>query len=366
MMWMFGKEKGMTSLHAHNCRIFSPVSLSLTILLTVLLTTPVTAALHASSAANSSITLTWTAPGDDGSTGTASVYDLRYSTSLITDANWSAATQVVGEPAPQPAGSAESFVVTGLESSTTYYFAIKAADEADNWSLLSNVVSKTTAPDEVPPAAITDLQAATGVSEGEIVIQWSAPGDDGMDGQATAYEIRYDTDSITSANWNSASVFANPPEPDLPGSSESLILTGLTPGTVYYIGIIAYDEEDNASSLSNVPSAEAYFEFSTDVGDDGDPVLPGSFALSQNYPNPFNPSTQIDFALPQRSNVRIEIFNVQGQLVRGLVDAVMAPGFYSVEWDGRDHGASQVASGIYFYRLVAGDFRETKKMVMLK
>ncbi len=88
-----------------------------------------------------SVMLMWTAPGDDGNEGTASEYDIRYSTSPITEDNWDSATQCIGEPVPQPAGSIESFVVTGLAAgtTTTYYFALKPADEVPNWSALSNV-----------------------------------------------------------------------------------------------------------------------------------------------------------------------------------------------------------------------------------
>ena len=105
-----------------------------------------------------SVTLRWTAPGDDGSVGTAAQYDVRYSTSAITANNWNSATQVTGEPAPKVAGSAESFTINNLTANTTYYFAVKTADEATNWSGLSNVVSVTTA-DETAPAAIADLTA---------------------------------------------------------------------------------------------------------------------------------------------------------------------------------------------------------------
>ena len=100
--------------------------------------------LAASDPTSSSITLTWTAPGDDGSTGTAASYDIRYSTATITDANWGSATQCAGEPAPQPAGSSESFTVTGLNANTMYYFALKTSDEVPNESPLSNVASNTT------------------------------------------------------------------------------------------------------------------------------------------------------------------------------------------------------------------------------
>jgi len=92
----------------------------------------------------SSVTLYWTAPGDDNNTGTAWVYDIRYSLSPITEENWNQATSVLGEPSPGPAGTHEQFNVTNLASNTTYYFGIKAADESGNWSELSNVEAATT------------------------------------------------------------------------------------------------------------------------------------------------------------------------------------------------------------------------------
>ncbi len=97
-----------------------------------------------SNPSGSAMTVSWTAPGDDESAGTASSYDLRYSTSAITDANWSTATQVSGEPAPSAAGSGESMTVSGLTEDTTYYFALKTSDEAPNESGLSNVPSLAT------------------------------------------------------------------------------------------------------------------------------------------------------------------------------------------------------------------------------
>jgi len=93
----------------------------------------------ASSPTSNSIMLTWTAPGDDGDVGTASQYDIRYATSPITEGSWDDATECQGEPAPQVAGSTETFTVTSLLPETTYYFALKTADEAPNWSPMSNI-----------------------------------------------------------------------------------------------------------------------------------------------------------------------------------------------------------------------------------
>jgi len=100
--------------------------------------------LWADNSTSSSIDLTWTAPGDDDSQGTASHYDIRYSTSEIYDSNWDEANQCSGEPSPSAAGSLESFTVTGLSPSTFYCFALKTADEASNWSSLSNIASGST------------------------------------------------------------------------------------------------------------------------------------------------------------------------------------------------------------------------------
>jgi methionine-rich copper-binding protein CopC len=89
--------------------------------------------------------------------------------------------------------------------------------------------------------------------------------------------------------------------------------------------------------------------------------LPDEYALSQNYPNPFNPSTNISFALPEANHVRLDIYNVLGQKVETLLDENMPAGNHEVEWH-----ASTAASGVYFYRLEAGTFSETKKMMYLK
>jgi subtilisin family serine protease len=94
-----------------------------------------------------SLTLEWTATGDDGSDGTAFLYDLRSRTDgPVTDANWDTSTEVLGEPSPQPSGTPELFTVTPLMPDTTYYFAIKAVDEAGNPSGISNGASGTTDP----------------------------------------------------------------------------------------------------------------------------------------------------------------------------------------------------------------------------
>ncbi len=211
--------------------------------------------LAAGSPTSSSLTLTWTAPGDDGNTGTATSYDIRYSTSTITAGNFSSATQVSGVPAPQVAGTNQSVTVTGLSASTTYYFAMKTADEVPNWSGLSNVPSATTsaAADTTPPAAVTNL-ATSNPTASSITLTWTAPGDDGNTGTATSYDIRYSTSTINTSNWASATQVSGEPTPLVAGTNQSMTITGLTANTTYYFAIKTSDEVPNTSALSNIAS----------------------------------------------------------------------------------------------------------------
>ena len=104
----------------------------------------------------------------------------------------------------------------------------------------------------------------------------------------------------------------------------------------------------------------------SDVTDDETPDTPVASYLSQNYPNPFNPMTTVRFGLKARSAVSLRIFDPAGRLVRTLVDEPRDAGHYTEEWDGRDNSSRTVASGVYFYKLEADVFKETKKMILLR
>ncbi len=96
------------------------------------------------------------------------------------------------------------------------------------------------------------------------------------------------------------------------------------------------------------------------------PGIPTSYALSQNYPNPFNPTTTINIALPEASNVVLTIYNALGQEVRSLKTDYLNAGNYSVTWDGIDNAGNMIPSGLYIYTLTAGNHNFSKKMLMLK
>lgn len=94
--------------------------------------------------------------------------------------------------------------------------------------------------------------------------------------------------------------------------------------------------------------------------------LPRTYALGQNYPNPFNPATQIRYQLPNQSKVTLIIYNLLGQQVKTLINMTLPAGYYVASWDGKDDRGLTAASGVYFYRIQAGSFIKTKKMLFMK
>ncbi len=126
----------------------------------------------------------------------------------------------------------------------------------------------------------------------------------------------------------------------------------------YYYKLAAVDIHGNESGFALL-APEAITDAET-------PRSPEAAYLRQNFPNPFNPTTRIAYGLASPSNVSLRIYDASGRLVRALVDEQRAAGNYSELWDGRDSRGAAVASGIYFYRLTAGSFTQTRKMALLR
>ncbi|QNK54901.1 fibronectin type III domain-containing protein [Paenibacillus sp. PAMC21692] len=202
-----------------------------------------------------SIELSWTAPGDNGTSGRAKRYELRYSTSPITEATWNSAVPVAGLPLPKAAGGLESMVVGGLTTNATYYFALKTLDAANNISGLSNVVTATiTNTDLTPPAAIADLEVLrTGPKS--IRLGWTAPGDDGTAGTAKSYEVRYATSPITESTWSSATEAIDELRQLTAGTAMAYQANELAPNTTYYLAVRTIDDVGNVSPISNIAVA---------------------------------------------------------------------------------------------------------------
>ncbi len=133
---------------------------------------------------------------------------------------------------------------------------------------------------------------------------------------------------------------------------------GVPGGThVYYI-TATYEDPTGESGPSN--------EVEVPVVDAGDPIIPVVTELSGNYPNPFNPVTKIKFAVSEPGVVNIEIYNIKGEKVKTLVDGFREANYYTEEWNGTDDNNNTVSSGVYFYKMKAGRYTSTKKMILMK
>lgn len=211
------------------------------------------------------IELTWTAPGDDGTQGTAYNYEIRISQEEITEANWENAELLEDPPLPLESGSAQNYIIEDLQYEITYYFAIKAFDESNNVSPLSNVPNANLIIDIIPPSDITDLIVNEGFTSNlnTMKIMWTAPGDNGNAGVADRYEIKFSNSEITESNWESATLFDNPPVPQVAGSSQFCFVNVLEPATIYYFAIKAFDDFNNANQISNSPAGKIVYQINT-------------------------------------------------------------------------------------------------------
>jgi hypothetical protein len=126
------------------------------------------------------------------------------------------------------------------------------------------------------------------------------------------------------------------------------------------------DHMDFANILADTSSNDFTPSLIVDVEQDFGNAIPKEYSLGQNYPNPFNPTTVIPFALPRGGFASMKVYNIVGQEVVNLLAGYLPAGAFRVTWDGADMNGKAVSSGVYFYRLRAGDYVEIKKMLLMK
>ncbi len=245
----------------------------------------------------------------------------------------------------RPPGVGYIYLITGLTNNTLYYFQVRAVSSVG----ASAPSDSTWGTPRAVPERVMNVVAAAG--NGQVTLTWSAANDTTI----TKYQYRYKQGANA---WSSAI--------DIPGSSAATnryTVTGLTNNTRY--GFVLYAVNDIGESW--LPSKVVY---ATPTVAAGKPALeldlPDTFSVAQNYPNPFNPETIIAYELPESEHVKLVIYNVLGQEIRTLVNDLKPPGRYVAVWDSRDELGHRVSSGIYLYRIVAGDFVQIKKMLILK
>ncbi|HZN93244.1 MAG TPA: lamin tail domain-containing protein, partial [Myxococcales bacterium] len=220
---------------------------------------PDTAELATGAFTKTSMHVTWTAVGDDGATGTASSYVLRYLSGAacpIDGGNFGSGT-VVATGTPQPAGAPEDVLVTGLTPGTTYCFALQVSDDASNTSL-SGSASGTTLADTAAPGPVSDLAIGT-TTASSLQLTWTAVADDGTDptsGPVSSHELRSLSGAACPINAGNFATGAAVPlgAPGAPGVAESATASGLAPG-VSYCFMVRVTDGAGSATFSNAATA---------------------------------------------------------------------------------------------------------------
>ena len=152
-------------------------------------------------------------------------------------------------------------------------------------------------------------------------------------------------------------------EGEIYGALAAEALEAGVPEMTWTWDVWAYDGFEATPSSSG--PRDVHVDVSDILGIDGE-TLPTVFALHNNYPNPFNPVTNILYDIPEVSDVTLEIYNVMGQRVRTLVQGSHEPGRYQIRWNATNDLGQGLSSGMYIYRIQAGDFVSVKKLVLMK
>jgi len=230
--------------------------------------------------------------------------------------------------------------ISGLVDGTKYYWRVRAHNSCGwgNWSTQWNFT--TACPVPGTPSLASPSNGANNLNQ-PIQLDWV-----NVSG-ADKYQVQIDNNS----NFSS-------PERDLERSSSYYNVSGLADGMIFYWHVRAH----NSCGWGDWSGTRNFtIEDISDINEISLNELPIEFTLYQNHPNPFNAITSIAFALPSSEFVILNIYNVLGEKIETLISEKLSAGYWSVTWDGKD-----AASGMYLYKISAGEFTDTKKMILLK
>lgn len=311
--------------------------LPLGVVLLLILLVPALA--RAQGAGADSVTLAWTAPGDDNAIGRATTYDVRMSTSQITNANFDSATPVTGEPSPANAGTRQTMRVRNLTRGTTYWFAIKTVDDAGNWSGISNVVRWEWVLDTAPPSAPSSLVASRLGDDARV--QWGANGEPDLAGynvyRSTSQNgtyTRVNAALVTGTQWTDTAV---------PAGEDQL-----------WYKVTALDVSGNESARS----AGVLLSL-TAAGTTED------WRLEPAYPNPSRTGSPVSLPVyvAAAGTGELQIADAARRLVRRIDLRGLVTGPQTVVWDGLNDAGRPVAPGVYTVWIVAGNDRRSVRVV---
>ena len=195
-------------------------------------------------------------------------------------------------------------------------------------------------------------------SAASVTLVWTAPGDDGLTGQAALYDLRYSEQPLTPENFLQATRAAGLPQPAAPGTTQTHVLQGLEAGVVYYLAIRTADHSGNWSAMSNVITRVPQEAF-------GDPVA-APLAFSAPWPNPASLMSRLNYSLPDAARIRVEVFDVAGRRVRVLADELRNAGPGELAFDLTDDHGTRLAGGVYLVRALLGAAVFTRRLVIAR
>jgi hypothetical protein len=199
---------------------------------------------------------------------------------------------------------------------------------------------------------------ATTCSATPFTIRWTAPGDDGGVGRASAYDLRYSVIPITAANFVQSVHISGLPLPAVAGTSQSFVVSVLPDGVPFYLAMKSVDESGNWSTISNLMSRPAHTT-GVDL-----PTFAASF--SSPWPNPARQSVQWTYSLPRAAQVQVDVFDVTGRQVYTVASGERGAGTGDLSWDLRDDGGRPVDAGLYFVKARVGSVESTKRLIVLR
>ncbi|GEM_PF-871276 len=210
----------------------------------------------------------------------------------------------------------------------------------DTWSYWNSNMLAGFSVDNLPPEIPGGLNALGG--DGNITLQWEP---------VTSEKVKFYTIYRKTASTDFGAIGYS--------AINEYADVSISSSEAYSYSVTATDFGLNESEKSEPVTVDA-------LAIDGQSDLPTEFSLKPNYPNPFNPETTIEFALPKTSKVTLTIYNLMGQMVQELVQNEYAAGYQRVVWNGQDSRGNAVGSGVYIYTLKAGNFSQTRKMILMR
>ncbi len=239
------------------------------------------------------------------------------------------------------------YTATGLTPGATYYWKVRSYYGGTTYSAYSSTSHFTVNPGSNPVVPLPGSPVNVNIGVVNPTLSWILPAQ-------SESQLTYTVEYSTSPDFSDAVTVTGIQNP-------ATVIDGLEANTHYYWRV-----KSSANGIESYYSPVGDFTTNGVTDVDNQENVPSKFELSQNYPNPFNPTTTIKFQIPNQAFVTLKVYDLIGREVKTLVSEEMNAGYYQTQWNATDNFGRRVSSGIYFYRLNAGQYSAVKKLLLLK